>query len=60
MRKIYVQNKRKRGNQNKVHEATNVENIKNDPILRSQGHITRKLEFEKWVEIPHRGQNLTL
>ena len=35
MRKIYVQNKRKRGNQNKVHEATTVENIKNDPILRS-------------------------
>ena len=33
MRKINVQNKHKGGNQNKVHEAKTVENIKYEPIL---------------------------
>ena len=33
MRKICVQNKHKGGNQNKVHEAKTVENIKYEPIL---------------------------
>ena len=35
MRKTYVQNKHKGGNQNKVHEAKTVENIKYEPILRT-------------------------
>ena len=60
MRKTYVQNKHKGGNQNKGHEAKTVENIEYERILRTQGHISRKLECEKWVKIPHRRQNLTL
>ena len=35
MRKIYVQNKQKGGNQNKFHEAKFVESIKYEPILRT-------------------------
>ena len=35
MRKIYFQNKYKGGNQNKVHEAKTVQNIKYEPILRT-------------------------
>ena len=57
---MYVQNKHKRGNQNKVPEAKTAENIKYKPILSIQALITRKLEFEKWVKILHRGQNVTL
>ena len=60
MRKTYVQNKHKGGNQNKVHEAKTVENIKYEPILRTQGHTTKTLEFEEWVKNGHHGQNLTL
>ena len=47
MRKIYVQSKHRGGNQNKVHEAKTVKNIKYEPVLSIQGHITKKLEFEK-------------
>ena len=57
MRKIYFQNKHKGANQNKVYEAKTVENIKYEQTLRTQGHIIHiitKLEFEKWVKIPHR------
>ena len=54
MRKIYFQNKHKGANQNKVYEAKTVENIKYEQTLRTQGHIITKLEFEKWVKIPHR------
>ena len=50
MRKIYVQNKHKGGNQNKVHKPRTVENIKYEPILITLGHITRKLGFEKLGE----------
>ena len=35
MRKTYVQNKHKGGNQNKVHEAKTVEKNKYEPFLRS-------------------------
>ena len=34
-RKIYVPNKHKAGNQNKVHEIKTVENIKYEPILKT-------------------------
>ena len=57
--KKYVQNKDKGGNQSKVHEAKTVENIKYEPVLRTYGLTTRKLEFEKWAKIPHREQKLT-
>ena len=40
---------------NKVRKAKTVENVKYEPILKTQGLISRKLEFEKWTKIPHRG-----